>query len=286
MIEQDKISNEAFFLYAETYLPSEKTREDTLAALQLCADGTSRLTPDVATYVFRPSKLAAMLGERVFPDSVSLESTELYLTHKGFRDHLTTDEFRSGLRSMYKGTRRLGARLFWIGAKPASDMMHNIFRSDPIARPIATIQQKLFDASVYQRTANRDVVILSLLCPVTSGQGAVAIDCVDAMAAALETISFVAFFHPLAPDLLRVFMTAPIDYTQSVDKIAEAVGTLAANTNPEGPLQGHCQTHRTRPDLAEQLRGSFSGQDADWEISSDGYSGYISHEAVSTTASG
>ncbi|MBY0520530.1 MAG: hypothetical protein K2P79_08910, partial [Sphingomonas sp.] len=151
-INRARIAAEAFFLYAETYLPNEQTRDETLAALQLCADGTARATPSVATYVFRPSALPAIIGERHYPGSIALESTELYLTNGGFRDHLATDEFRTGLRAMYKGTRRLGARLFWIGARPASDMLHNIFRSDPEARPIATVREKIFDADIYARS--------------------------------------------------------------------------------------------------------------------------------------
>jgi len=281
-IDRDKIAAEAFFLYAETYLPSEVTREETLAALQLCADGTARATPSVATYVFRPSALTAVVGERVYPGSVALESTELYLTNQGFRDHLTTEEFRTGLRAMYKGTRRLGARLFWIGARPASDMLHNIFRSDPEARPIATVREKIFDADVYGQTSNADVVIVSLLCPVEPGKGAVAIDLVDAMAAQLTTISFAAFFHPLAPDLMRVFFVAPVNDGQTAAQIAERVAPLAGIVAPSSRMLGTCQTHRDRADLAAALSAAFQATDADWQVMSGGYSGYISHPSIST----
>ncbi|MBX9730430.1 MAG: hypothetical protein K2X59_03810 [Sphingomonas sp.] len=281
-IDRDKIAAEAFFLYAETYLPNEVTREETLTALQLCADGTSRATPSVATYVFRPSALSAVIGERVYPGSVALESTELYLTNQGFRDHLTTDEFRTGLRAMYKGTRRLGARLFWIGARPASDMLHNIFRSDPEARPIATVREKLFDADVHAASDTRDVTILSILCPVESGKGAVAIDLVDAIAAQVTTISFVAFFHPLAPDLLRLFMIAPVNHAQPTRMIAESLAPLADLVAAPGRMLGTCQTHRDRADLAAELTAVLATTSADWHIMSAGYSGYISHPSVAT----
>lgn len=281
-IDRDKIAAEAFFLYAETYLPNEVTREETLAALQLCADGTARATPSVATYVFRPSALTEVIGERVYPGSVALESTELYLTNQGFRDHLTTDEFRTGLRAMYKGTRRLGARLFWIGARPASDMLHNIFRSDPKARPIATVREKLFDADVHAASDNRDVVIVSVLCPVESGKGAVAIDLVDAIAAQLTVISFAAFFHPLAPDLLRLFMIAPVNHAQPTRMIAESLAPLADLVAAPGRMLGTCQTHRDRAELAAELTAVLATTSADWHIMSAGYSGYISHPSVAT----
>ncbi|MBX9858112.1 MAG: hypothetical protein K2Y20_00790 [Sphingomonas sp.] len=285
-IDRDKIAAEAFFLYAETYLPSEQTRQETLAALQLCADGTARATPSVATYVFRPSALSAVLGERVYPGSVALESTELYLTNQGFRDHLTTDEFRTGLRAMYKGTRRLGARLFWIGARPPSDMLHNIFRSDRDARPIATVREKLFDADVHAASDNRDVTIVSVLCPIESGKGAVAIDLVDAIADRLTVISFAAFFHPLAPDLLRVLMILPINDAQPASVIADSLAPLGDLVAAPGRMLGTCQTHRDRADLAETLAAAFATTNADWQVMSDGYSGYVSHPLVATDANG
>lgn len=281
-IDSAKISAEAFFLYAETYLPSLQTRDETLAALQMCADGTGRVTPSVATYVFRPSALSAVIGDRLHPGSVALESTELYLTNAGFRDHLTTDEFRTGLRAMYKGTRRLGARLFWIGARPASDMLHNIFRSDPDARPIAPVRAKLFDAGVYAASDNRDVIILSMLCPVETGKGAVAIDLVDAIADRLTTISFVGFFHPLAPNLLRVFFVAPVSSTQAASDIADAVAPLASVAAPGARVLGTCQTHRDRGDLAADLSVALAATDVDWQVLSAGYSGYASHPSVTT----
>ncbi|MEM8987408.1 MAG: hypothetical protein AAGC95_11870 [Pseudomonadota bacterium] len=284
-IERSKISSEAFFLYAETYLPDEKSRGETLEALQLCANGTSRFAPSVATYVFRPSRLASTLGEGVYPGSVSIESTELYLTHQGFRDHLETDEFRTGLRAMYKSTRRLGARLFWIGAKPPSDMMHNIFRSDPEARPVSAVQHELFDETVYKTAANEDVIIVSLLCPVAKGRGADAIDFVDAMKERLRSISFVAFFHPLAQDLLRVFFVAPIDRRQSAAKIAECVKPLSTVSDGAGPMLGLCQVHRSRGDLAAVIRETFEGLNVDWDIMYKDYSGYVSHPNVSTSYS-
>ncbi|MBY0305534.1 MAG: hypothetical protein K2W86_10360 [Sphingomonas sp.] len=283
-IDRDKIAAEAFFLYAETYLPSEVTRAETLAALQLCADGTSRATPSVATYVFRPSALSAVIGERLHPGSVALESTELYLTNQGFRDHLATDEFRTGLRAMYKGTRRLGARLFWIGARPASDILHNIFRSDPDARPIATVREKLFDADVHAASDNRDVAMVSVLCPVETGKGAVAIDLVDAIAAQLTVISFAAFFHPLAPDLLRLFMVLPINDAQPARMIAEGLAPLGDLVVAPGRMLGTCQTHRDRADLAGTLAAALAATNADWQVMLDGYSGYVSHPLVATDA--
>ncbi len=281
-IEQSKISSEAFFLYAETFLPDDGARTHTLRALQMCADGTSRFTPSVATYVFRRSKLSGVIADRCFPGSLALESTELYLTGQGFRDHITTDEFRAGLRSMYKETERLGAHLYWIGARPQSDMMHNIYRSDPEARPIATLCEKLFDPDVYKNTNHEDAAIVSLLCPVAKGQGANAIDVVDRIDSEFETISFIAFFHPRAQDLLRLFMVLPIGQTQSAQTLSAAVEPLNALSQPPGRVLGSCMVHRERQDLVEDLSAAFEGQGTDWEIRCDQYSGYVSHPQVST----
>lgn len=282
LIERSSPSGQSFFLYAETYLPDEKAQTETLAALQLCADGTGRETPGVATYVFRPSKLAGVTGEMRHPGSFALESTELYLTHQSFRDHLTTAEFRTGLRTMYKGTKRLGARLFWIGARPASDMLHNIFRSDPEARPIATISEKLFDEAVHRRTRNEDVAIVSVLCPLVKGSGAVAIDAVEAVAGTLDSISLVAFFHPLASEILRMFLVIPISNEQSTAKVAEVLKPLTVIVDPTRRMLVNCQTHRSREDLAAELRTSLAGSDVDFEVTCGAYSGYVSHPLASS----
>jgi hypothetical protein len=279
-IDEALIAQEAFFLYAETYLPSEEAREATLTALQSCADGTSRATPSVATYVFRPSPHAERIGARLYPGSVAVESTELYLTHKGFRDHLATEEFRSGLRAMYKGTRRLGARLFWIGARPASDMMHNIYRSDPLARPVMPVRERLFDAGAYMNARHEDVAICSLSRVVAPGEGVSVMDAVDRISQSLETISFVAFFHPLAPELLRLFLIAAVDGPQTPALFGEAFAHLTAADDNE-PLAGMIQVHRDRADLAQALRHAFPDE-RNWAIQSGGYSGYISHPVVAT----
>lgn len=279
-IDEAKIAEEAFFLYAETYLPGEEARDATLTALQSCADGTSRATPSVATYVFRPSLHAQRIGEKLHPGSVALESTELYLTHQGFRDHLATDEFRAGLRAMYKGTRRLGARLFWIGPRPASDMMHNIYRSDPFARPVMPVREQLFDANAYAVARDEDVAIFSLARVVAAGEGASVIDAIDKIADSLETISFVAFFHPLAPELLRIFLVAAVDNRQPGPRFGEAFAALCAADDDE-TLKGAIQVYCGRADLAQALRDVFPDRQ-NWTISSGGYSGYISHPAVMT----
>lgn len=277
-IDEALIAAEAFFLYAETYLPSEEARDATLAALQSCADGTVRSTPSVATYVFRPSPNAERIGQKLYPGSVALESTELYLTHQGFRDHLNTDEFRAGLRAMYKGTRRLGARLFWIGPRPASDMMHNIYRSDPFARPVMPIRERLFDANAYTHARHEDVAIFSLTRFVAESEGADLMDSIDKIAESLETISFVAFFHPLAPELLRLFLVAAVNEVQTPRLFANAFALLAATDDPDA-LTGMVQVHRDRPDLAEALKQVLLDSKR-WKITSDAYSGYISHPAV------
>lgn len=279
-IDDSLIAAEAFFLYAETYLPHEDARAATLAALQSCADGTGRATPSVATYVFRPSAHAARIGEQVYPGSVALESTELYLTHKGFRDHLATDEFGAGLRAMYKGTRRLGARLFWIGPRPASDMMHNIFRSDPSARPVLPVRECIFDAAAYGRVRNEDVAIFSLTRVVEAGAGAEVMDAIDAIAASLRPISLVAFFHPLAPELLRLIVISAVDQDQPAELYRDAFARL--NPAAEGePLAGMIHVHRQRDDLAQALRQTFPDEQH-WDIRSSGYSGYVSHPAAAT----
>lgn len=274
------IAAEAFFLYAETYLPHEEAREATLQALQSCADGTDRATPSVATYVFRPSAHAARIGERLHPGSISLESTELYLTHQGFRDHLATDEFRAGLRAMYKGTRRLGARLFWIGPRPASDMMHNIYRSDPLARPVLPVRELVFDSLAYGRARNQDVAIFSLTRVVQSGAGADVMDIVDAIAESLKPISLVAFFHPLAPELLRMIVVSAVDQHQPAEVYREAFAKLNPPEDEE-PLAGMIHVHRERADLAGELRLAFPDE-RNWIIESGGYSGFASQPAATT----
>jgi hypothetical protein len=271
--------HKGFFLYAETHLPHEQARTHTLAALQLCADGTAAATPSVATYVFRPSAAAALIGQRRHEGALSLESTELYLTDAGFRDHILTDNFRAGLRMMYKEVQRLGARLFWVGATPPSDMLHNIYRSDPEARPVATVVEKIFDEAVYNRANTEDVIIASVLCPVERGRGALAIDRVIEAEAALDTISFVAFFHPLAQEMLRFFFIAPLAGAQTPRRIAEVIAPFAEIAAPNR-LIGSCQTHRQRPDLALQLREALARDGFDWDVSHEGYSGYILHPAV------
>lgn len=271
---------EAFFLYAETFLPDAAARDDTLRALEQCATGTWRETPGVATYVFRPSGPAEVIGQRLHPGSLALESTELYLTHDSFRRHLTTEEFRSGLRAMYKGTRRLGARIFWIGARPPADIVHKIFRSDPEARPIAPIALRLFDPAVFERAAHEDVVVASLLCPVAGGGGAAAIDAVDALAADLRTISLAAFFHPLAPGLLRLFMVLPVDAGQPAPRMASALRALAEAAGPQTRASGVCLTHRSRADLAGALRAALDEAQPGWDVRCGGYSGYAIHPAA------
>jgi hypothetical protein len=272
-----RAASEAFFLYAETYLPDATTRAETLSALAQCAAGTARATPQVATYVFRPSQLAGVIAQSLYPGSLALESTELYLTHEAFRHHLTTDEFRAGLRAMYKGTRRLGARIFWIGPRPPADIVNNIFRSDPQARPIAPIVSRIFNATAFVRASNEDLAIVSVLCPVASGRGAAAIEAVDIIDASLESISMVAFFHPLATDLLRIFLILPIDGKQPAQLVAQALQLLSPVTDPDRRMMGLCQTHRTRVDLAAQLRESLADPAIDWEIRCDGYAGHVSH---------
>jgi hypothetical protein len=273
------IKHEGFFLYAETHLPHEQARGQTLAALQRCADGTFTATPSVATYIFRKSAAATLIGEREHNGALSLESTELYLTDAGFRDHILTDDFRAGLRMMYKEVKRLGARLFWIGATPPSDMLHNIYRSDPDARPLATVAEKLFDQSVYDSAKTEDVILASALCMVERGRGADAIDRVLAAASVLETISFVAFFHPRAQEVLRFFFTAPVSGAQTAKTIAEAIAPIVQIASPNSFL-GTCQTHRSRPDLALQLRDALNQDGANWDVSHEGYSGYILHATV------
>ncbi|MEY2756628.1 MAG: hypothetical protein RIR33_406 [Pseudomonadota bacterium] len=270
---------EGFFLYAETHLPHEEARSQTLVALQMCADGTAAVTPSVATYIFRRSAAATLIGERIHNGALSLESTELYLNEAGFRDHILTDDFRAGLRMMYKEVKRLGTRLFWIGATPPSDMLHNICRSDPDARPVAAVIEKLFDRTVYDAAKVEDVIIASALFPVDRGRAADVIDGVRQAASALKTISFAAFFHPIAQEFFRVFFVAPVSGDQTAEKIASAIAPINQVASP-GLVLGTCQTHRSRPDLAARLRHSLNHDGANWEVSHEDYSGYILHPTV------
>jgi hypothetical protein len=276
-INRARIAAEAFVLYAETYLPDAASQTATLDALALCAEGTARATPSVAVYAFRRSPLAQLIGDDLFPGSLALESTEIYLTRQGFRGHIETPEFRSGLRAMYKGTRRLGARIFWIGVRPESDMLHNIIRSDPEARPIAPVRASLFDAEVHAAARARDVAILSIGVTVEPGGGARAIDAVDAVADALRTISFVAFFHPLRPALLRLTIVLPIDADQPAGTVAGALAPLV----DVGALLGHGQVSQGRAPLAADLAAALASTGT-WTVVSEGYAGYPLHPAVST----
>lgn len=271
---------EAFFLYAETYLPDASSGHATLAALASCAAGTERTTPSVATYVFRPSALSSHVGEERFPGAFALESTELYLTHRGFRDHLQTEEFRTGLRTMYKQVTRLGARIFWIGARPPSDMLHNIFRSDPLARPAAAVVEKLFDETVYRSAPHQDHAIFSLLVTTASASGAKAIDTIETLAASLRTVSLVAFFHPLALDVLRLFFVAPIDDAQPADGVVSALAPFAQlSRDGERPIVS-ANLHAARADSVAPIARHFQRLGFVSEVGSDNHRGYIVHPNI------
>lgn len=277
-VDRAKIEANAFYLYAETFLPDIAARDATLAALQACADGTCSATPSVATYIFRPSPLAQLTGDRLYPGSVALESTELYLTESGFRGHLTTEDFRFGLRTMYREISRLGARIFWIGARPSPDILRNIFKSDPNARPVMPVRQQLFDAEIHAESRPEDVAIFSLAVPLSPGQGPAAIEAVDAASDGLRTISLVAFFHPLMPEQLRLFWTAPVNEEQPAERIAAQLVALASAGDG---LIGHAQVHRDRPGLAAALDEALSAC-GEWQVSNAGYSGYMIHPVVAT----
>jgi hypothetical protein len=277
-IDPALIARSGFYLYAETFLPDEAARAANLDALQMCADGTASVTPSVSTYVFRPSPLAQLTGDRLHPGCRAIESTELYLTPQGFRGHIETDLFRQGLRKMYREIDRLGARIFWIGARPEPDMLRNIYRSDPEARPVMPVREQLFDAQVHAGCRVEDAVIFSLGMILAPGQGAAAIEAIDALADGMRAISLVAFFHPLDPGLLRLFWLAPVDAAQPPARIAALVAPLAATCER---LIGHAQVHRDRPDLAAALETALAGC-GEWQAASSGYSGYPLHPAVST----
>lgn len=278
-IDSSKIAAEAFFLYAETYLPDNAKLEATLDALSLCAIGTARATPSVATYVFRPSALTTVTGQSLFPGCVALESTELYLTHEGFRSHLDTSEFRTGLRRLYQDIGRLGVRIFWIGARPPADMLRNIHRSDPQARPVGAVTRKLFDAETYKGAQPDEMVIASLQCALKPGTGARASELVDAFDKALSTVSLVAFYHPFAPDLLRLFAVLPLRGDQPPESLAAHLAAFAEVAAE--PLLGAVQGPRERPELCSALQAALQGAGT-WKVSCDRYAGYISHPSVST----
>ncbi len=283
MIDPQVIDRQGFFLYAETYLPNEQCRDETLEALASCADGTIGATPGVGTYVFRPSLNAEIIGQRLHPGCVCLESTELYLTHAGFRDHLETPEFRSGLRAMYKGTTRLGARLFWCGEQPPSDMLHNIFRSDPEARPLAPLALTVFDREVYDQTENHDTAIVSLSVPIEQGAGARAIDAVQALRADVRHISLFAFFHPLDTDLLRLTVVLPLaaNDTRQHECLSQALSAIAETREEGGVATGVVCLHDQSPASEEILKSAFSSC-YNWSIRRGEHTGYISHPEVST----
>lgn len=272
----DPAHEEAFFLYAETFVPDESARTGQLDALARCAESTLRVAPSVATYAFRRSRLAALAGERRFPGSLALESTELYLTPSGFRDHLATDEFRSALRTMYREISRLGVSIRWIGARPPADAVRNIFRSDPEARPLATLRVTMYDAR-RAAAATSGAALVSVACPLPPGGGAAAVEAVDALAERLRAISFVAFFHPEVPRLLRVFATVPLDPKDDGRAVAAAFADLDAVTDPAARTLGNCLVPRGDARSTAAMREAFARSRGDWDVADDGYSGYVLH---------
>lgn len=283
MIDPEVIATEAFFLYAETYLPDETCCADTLLALESCAEGTFRETPGVGTYVFRRSANVALIGEMLFPGSVSLESNELYLTHAAFRDHLVTPEFRAGLRQMYKGTRRLGARLFWCGNQPPSDMLHNIFKSDPMARPLAPIALTLFNDRVYANSDNRDVAIMSVAIPLASGSGARIADAVDQFAKSVRHISLLGFFHPLDLNLLRLTAIMPLGATDDAQResLANCLGGMVETAGEAGSALGSIRLHKNAS-ISDRSLEELLPRQIRWSLERGTHSGYVSHPRVST----
>lgn len=283
-IDPSKISDEAFLLYAELYLPEEAKRQDTLNALALCAAGTERETPGVATYLFRPSPLATLTGQQVRPGCVAVESTELYLTYDAFRRHATTPEFRAGVDRLFHGIDRMGIRVFWIGKRPPAEILRQIHHSDPQARPAGVITKKLFDVGVYSGANPEDIVMISVLCPLARGLGARATELVDSFDDGIDTVSLVAFFHPYAQHILRFFAVLPLRDPRAAEELAERLQAFNEVVADGSEVLVLAQTARQSPQLREQLQRIFERTGPGWTVSCEEYSGYICHAHVNTDA--
>lgn len=271
---------EPFLLYAETFFADVTTLQSNLDALQRCVDGTSRTTPSVATYLFRPSRAATLAGQSPFPGCVAIESTELYLTDRGFHEHLQSDEFRAGLRKMYREIPRLGLRIFWIGERPTADALAKIHRSDPDARPVAALRIKLFDAEVHRSVDAADLVLASVSVMIEDAAGAAAVEHVDRLYGGLRTVTFVAFFHPYDPRRLRVLLVTPVHAAQPVAHVAEALRSFASIAAPSRSLIGDIRLHASRSTIVSGLDASLSGT-GDWTVDAHGYRGYVGRPDVS-----
>lgn len=266
---------DAFFLYAEIVRPSVEHARESLAAYRLCARGTHAATPEVVTYHFRIDERLTRIHRRTWPESCSTESLELYLTPAGFRDHGRTGDFLAGIRHLQEHTRLRQIRIFWIGPRPAPDMLRGIFWSDRRARPLGTLRCTTFDSDVARRARLCDMAELSVGLDVRPDAGAASVEAVDALAEELVHVSVIAFFHPERRDELRIVATLPIDDAQSPQDLARLLAGLSPAS--DGGVSGHLQLHRDTPRAPADIEAALAGRGLSISVASDGYEGYVLH---------
>ena len=266
---------DAFFLYAEIVRPSVEHARQSLAAYRLCARGTCDATPEVATYHFRIDERLTRIHRQTWPESCSTESLELYLTPRGFRDHGRTEGFLAGIRHLQEHTRLRQIRVYWIGPRPAPDLLRGIFWSDRRARPLAPLRFTPFDAGVARRARSRDIAEVSVGLDVRPDAGAASVEAMDALADELTHVSLIAFFHPERRDELRIVATLPIDDAQSPQDLARLLAGLSPGS--ESGVCGHLQLHRDATGNRADIEAVLAGHGLSVSVADHGYEGYLLH---------
>ncbi len=263
---------DAFLLYAENVRPNLDEAIKSLECYRSCAIGTGRATPDVATYCFRIDERLTDVYRSTWPLSFSTESIELYLTPDSFRDHGKTEELVEGLTRLWTSVGREHIRIFWIGPRPESDIVHAVFHADPRARPLATLRLKTFDQDVAETARQEELALVSLGLNVDPDRAADCVDMIDTIADTLTTVTFVSFFHPDRRDELRLFMTLPVEDGAT---LAESLAPLREHARDS--LAGHVQAHHSATGL-ETVKQALDSAGLPFTVSPDRYEGYIVHQ--------
>lgn len=266
---------EAFFLYAETVRPTFAEATSSLEfGYRLCASGTHRYTPDVATYLFRIDPRLSRIYRNAWPGCCATESVELYLTLDSFHDHAETEDFRKGLRHLYQGVGREHIRIFWIGPRPPDDALAKIFRSDVRARPLAPIRLTTFDRQVARRSRPGEAALLSVGLDVEPELALDGIHAVDRFANELEHISFAAFFHPDRRDELRLLVTLPEVHGQLTQLLQCAA---ALDRVSKRGVEGHLAMASSAAGSILSIRSAMTTASLNLSVGNEGVEGYVLH---------
>jgi hypothetical protein len=159
-------------------------------------------------------------------------------------------------------------------------MLHNIFRSDPEARPIAPVAAELFNPDIAASAAAGDAIMVSLAAEVARGDGARAIDAAVALQRGVACSSYVAFFHPLAPQTLRIFFVAPVTPSQTAHGIADKLAALSAPDSGVTAVRGHAAGASARADL----QSAFAAAPGAWTLVGSERAGHILHPTAGRDA--